>query len=56
MIDHNNLAQYWMPFGHISFYQRVDIEKLISATFGHTARLPETVSKDEGEESWQLGD
>ena len=56
MIDHNNLAQYWMPFGHISFYQRVDIDKLLSDTFGRSGRDPETSSKDEGEESWQLGD
>jgi len=28
MISHNKLAQYWVPFGHISFYERVDIDRL----------------------------
>lgn len=29
MISHNRLAQYWEPFGHVSFYQRVDIQALL---------------------------
>jgi hypothetical protein len=29
MISHNKLAQYWMPSGHISFYERVDIDQLL---------------------------
>jgi hypothetical protein len=28
MISRNKLAQYWVPFGHISFYERVDIDRL----------------------------
>ncbi|KAL1631102.1 hypothetical protein SLS56_004629 [Neofusicoccum ribis] len=31
MISHNRLAQYWVPFGHISFYQRVDVDALLSS-------------------------
>ncbi|KAF1914025.1 hypothetical protein BDU57DRAFT_531842 [Ampelomyces quisqualis] len=27
LISHDRLAQYWETFGHVSFYQRVDIEK-----------------------------
>ncbi|KAH8650517.1 hypothetical protein BGZ60DRAFT_550296 [Tricladium varicosporioides] len=30
MISHNRLAQYWVGFGHISFYERVDIDRFIS--------------------------
>lgn len=33
MINHNKLAQYWVPFGHISFYERVDIDQLMDDTF-----------------------
>ena len=33
MINHNKLAQYWVPFGHISFYDRVDIDGLMDGTF-----------------------
>ncbi|KEF51422.1 uncharacterized protein A1O9_12571 [Exophiala aquamarina CBS 119918] len=33
MVNHNLLAQYWLPFGHISYYQRIDLEKLIDDTF-----------------------
>jgi hypothetical protein len=29
MISHDRLAQYWEQFGHISFYQRVDVDALI---------------------------
>ncbi|CZS97600.1 uncharacterized protein RAG0_06592 [Rhynchosporium agropyri] len=32
MISYNKLAQYWVGFGHISFYQRVDIDSFLSAT------------------------
>ncbi|KIX93355.1 uncharacterized protein Z520_10998 [Fonsecaea multimorphosa CBS 102226] len=37
MISPNTLAQYWVPYGHISFYQRIDIDRLIDDTFrgGH---------------------
>ncbi|KAF2132444.1 hypothetical protein P153DRAFT_284742 [Dothidotthia symphoricarpi CBS 119687] len=27
LISHDRLAQYWETFGHVSFYERVDIEK-----------------------------
>jgi hypothetical protein len=26
LISHDRLAQYWETFGHVSFYQRVDID------------------------------
>ncbi|QIW97990.1 hypothetical protein AMS68_003508 [Peltaster fructicola] len=29
MVSHDRLAQFWEGFGHISFYQRVDIEALM---------------------------
>ncbi|KAK5130693.1 hypothetical protein LTR16_001353 [Cryomyces antarcticus] len=29
LIDHDRMAQYWEPFGHISFYQRVDVDALL---------------------------
>lgn len=29
LISHDRLAQYWVGFGHISFFERVDIEKLL---------------------------
>ncbi|KAI9708906.1 MAG: hypothetical protein M1820_003600 [Bogoriella megaspora] len=29
MISHDRLAHYWEPFGHISYYQRIDIDALI---------------------------
>lgn len=31
MISHDRLAQYWEPFGHVSFYQRVDVEALLAS-------------------------
>lgn len=36
MINQDRLAQYWVPFGHISFYQRVDIDKLMHDVFHPT--------------------
>lgn len=27
LISHDRLAQYWETFGHVSFYQRVDIDE-----------------------------
>lgn len=35
MVNHNVLAQYWLTFGHISYYQRIDIDQLIDDTFRH---------------------
>ncbi|KAG9785671.1 hypothetical protein KCU88_g2398, partial [Aureobasidium melanogenum] len=32
MISHDKLAQYWLPYGHVSFYERVDIDKLMDET------------------------
>ncbi|KAI0456338.1 hypothetical protein F5B21DRAFT_158824 [Xylaria acuta] len=29
LISHNRLAQYWVDFGHISFFERVDIDQLL---------------------------
>lgn len=26
LISHNRIAQYWETFGHVSFYERVDID------------------------------
>jgi hypothetical protein len=28
MISHDRLAQYWETFGHVSFYQRVNLDEL----------------------------
>merc|ERR1711939_255246 len=33
IVNQNRLAQYWVPFGHISFYQRVDIDELMRSVF-----------------------
>jgi hypothetical protein len=33
MVNHDLLAQYWLPFDHISYYQRIDLDKLIDDTF-----------------------
>ena len=30
LIDGNTLAQYWLPFGHISFYKRIDVDDLLA--------------------------
>ena len=30
MISPNRLAQYWVGFGHISFYERVNIDAFLS--------------------------
>ncbi|KAH7018509.1 uncharacterized protein B0I36DRAFT_253809 [Microdochium trichocladiopsis] len=29
MVSHNRLAQYWVGFGHISFFERVDIDQFL---------------------------
>jgi hypothetical protein len=31
LISPDKLAQYWVEFGHISYFQRVDIDSLLSA-------------------------
>lgn len=33
LINHNRMAQYWVPFGHISFFERIDIDQLMHDTF-----------------------
>ncbi|KAI0473492.1 F-box domain-containing protein [Xylariaceae sp. FL0804] len=30
LISHDRLAQYWVEFGHISFFQRVDIDQFLT--------------------------
>lgn len=30
LISADRIAQYWQPFGHISFYQRVELDKLMN--------------------------
>ncbi|KAI9725952.1 MAG: hypothetical protein M1828_002280 [Chrysothrix sp. TS-e1954] len=30
MISENRLAQYWMPWGHVCFYERVDIDRFLT--------------------------
>ncbi|KAJ9656863.1 hypothetical protein H2201_008385 [Coniosporium apollinis] len=30
LISHDRLAQYWESFGHVSFYERVDIDKFLA--------------------------
>ncbi|GAB7338041.1 hypothetical protein MBLNU457_4410t1 [Dothideomycetes sp. NU457] len=32
LLSHDRIAQYWERFGHISFYQRVDIDALLKQT------------------------
>lgn len=29
MISHDQLAQYWIAFGHVSYYRRVDIDQIL---------------------------
>jgi hypothetical protein len=29
MVSHDRLAQFWEGFGHISYYQRVDVDALM---------------------------
>ena len=29
LVSHNRLAQYWVGFGHISFFERVDIDRFL---------------------------
>jgi hypothetical protein len=38
MISHDRLAQYWLPFGHISFYERVDIDQLLATCLDQNSR------------------
>ena len=38
MISHDKLAQYWLPFGHISFYERVNIDQLLATCLHQNSR------------------
>lgn len=29
MVSHDRLAQYWVGFGHISYYERVDVDRFL---------------------------
>jgi len=31
LISPDLMAQYWLPFGHISFYKRIDVDELLRA-------------------------
>ncbi|GAB1735090.1 hypothetical protein NU219Hw_g158t1 [Hortaea werneckii] len=37
MVSHDRLAQFWEGFGHISFYQRVDLDALMKCGMENTA-------------------
>lgn len=32
LISPDLMAQYWLPFGHISFYKRIDVKELLRGT------------------------
>lgn len=34
MISHDRLAQWWVPLGHVSYYERVDIDELMESGLG----------------------
>lgn len=40
MISPNKLAQYWVGFGHISFYERVNIDAFINPLVDHAGAGP----------------
>ena len=43
LISPDLLAQYWLPFGHISFYKRIDVDELLAgATRGRRDSAPAT--------------
>lgn len=29
LVSHNRLAQYWINFRHVSYYQRVDVDRFL---------------------------
>ncbi len=41
MISPNKIAQYWVPYGHISFYERINLDELIDNTFRGGGRQDE---------------
>ena len=43
MISPNRLAQYWVGFGHISFYERVNIDVFLSPYNDPAPRLSNEV-------------
>lgn len=42
MVSHNRLAQYWVAFGHISYYERVDIEKFLDPANDPLLKIPDS--------------
>ena len=40
MISHDRLAQFWEGFGHISYYQRVDLDALINYKSDRARTVP----------------
>lgn len=30
LVSHDRLAQYWVGFGHISFFERVNIDEFVA--------------------------
>lgn len=42
-MSHNRLAQYWVGFGHINYYERVDIDKFLSP-YDDPIPMPEDIS------------
>ena len=48
MIGPNKIAQYWVPYGHISFYERIDLDELVDDTFRGGGRRREP-GKGEGD-------
>ena len=43
LLSHNRLAQYWVGFGHISYFERVDIDAFLapSGTSGIGEECPD---------------
>jgi hypothetical protein len=42
MISPNKLAQYWVGFGHISFYERVNIDQFLNPANDPSPTVRET--------------
>ena len=38
LFSHDQLAQYWIAFGHISFYHRLDIDQILAQASGPDMR------------------
>jgi len=46
MVSNNRLAQYWVGFGHISFYERVDIERFLNPEDDPIMEVPTTMGEN----------